>query len=295
MIINRVIDNAAVAAASLTRAPVSAARQQALDHAGLDRRRRRDRVRLRDRPAARARNGRRGRTASPCASSTTTTRSSRPSTRTPATTSRRSSPSPSTSARTAGALVRGIATGYEIQIDLVQGDLACTSTRSTTSPTSARRPPPASARSSASTSRDDLPGHRPGAAHHHRHAAVPQGRDLDVEGARPRVRRQDGGRGGRPRDARRDQRRARSTRARTASSPGCSTGPDASYEVPLPDRGRGQARASSTRTRRSTRPSTRRRRWIDLARKLARREPAILATRRTSSRSCCTPATTPTT
>jgi 2-methylcitrate dehydratase len=33
MIINRVIDNAAVAAASVTRAPVSAARQQALDHA----------------------------------------------------------------------------------------------------------------------------------------------------------------------------------------------------------------------------------------------------------------------
>ncbi|MFD4422893.1 MmgE/PrpD family protein [Agromyces sp. NPDC058484] len=33
MIINRVIDNAAVAAASLTRAPVSAARKQALDHA----------------------------------------------------------------------------------------------------------------------------------------------------------------------------------------------------------------------------------------------------------------------
>ncbi|MFE1646814.1 MmgE/PrpD family protein [Microbacterium sp. P01] len=33
MIVNRLIDNAAVAAASLTRAPVSAARQQALDHA----------------------------------------------------------------------------------------------------------------------------------------------------------------------------------------------------------------------------------------------------------------------
>ena len=33
MIVNRVIDNAAVAAASLSRAPVSAARQQALDHA----------------------------------------------------------------------------------------------------------------------------------------------------------------------------------------------------------------------------------------------------------------------
>src|SRR4051794_16094132 len=33
MIINRFIDNAAVAAASIPRAPVSAARQQALDHA----------------------------------------------------------------------------------------------------------------------------------------------------------------------------------------------------------------------------------------------------------------------
>jgi 2-methylcitrate dehydratase len=33
MVVNRVIDNAAVAAASLSRAPVSAARQQALDHA----------------------------------------------------------------------------------------------------------------------------------------------------------------------------------------------------------------------------------------------------------------------
>jgi 2-methylcitrate dehydratase len=33
MVVNRIIDNAAVAAASLTRAPVSAARQQALDHA----------------------------------------------------------------------------------------------------------------------------------------------------------------------------------------------------------------------------------------------------------------------
>ncbi|HAS30918.1 MAG TPA: 2-methylcitrate dehydratase, partial [Microbacterium sp.] len=33
MIINRIIDNAAVAAASLSRRPVSAARQQALDHA----------------------------------------------------------------------------------------------------------------------------------------------------------------------------------------------------------------------------------------------------------------------
>ena len=40
--------------------------------------------------------------------------------------------------------------------------------------------------------RDDLPVRRPGPAHHHRHPAVPQGRDLHLEGPRPGVRRQDG-------------------------------------------------------------------------------------------------------
>ena len=64
--------------------------------------------------------------------------------------------------------------------------------------------------------RDDLPGHRPGAAHDDRDAAVAQGRDLDLEGLRPRVRRQDGDRGRRPRHARPDQPHARSGRARTA-------------------------------------------------------------------------------
>ena len=63
---------------------------------------------------------------------------------------------------------------------------------------------------------DDLPGDRPGAAHDHRHPPVPQGRDLDLEGVRPRLRRQAGDRGRRPRDARREARRPRSTRARTA-------------------------------------------------------------------------------
>ena len=97
MVDQPVIDNAAVAAASLNRAPVVAARAQALDPRP-------------PRPAARAPtvfgvderasapSGRPGPTASRCASSTTTTPSSPPTTRTRATTSRRSSPSPSTSA-----------------------------------------------------------------------------------------------------------------------------------------------------------------------------------------------------
>ena len=66
------------------------------------------------------RNGRPGPTASPSASSTTTTPSSPPSTPTRATTSRRSWPSPSTSAASGQDLVRGIATGYEIQVNLVK-------------------------------------------------------------------------------------------------------------------------------------------------------------------------------
>ncbi len=52
--------------------------------------------------------------------------------------------------------------------------------------------------------RDDLPGRRPGAAHHDGHTPVAQGRDLDLEGARAGVRGQARGRGRRPRDARRD-------------------------------------------------------------------------------------------
>ena len=97
MVINRIIDNASVAIASLNRAP--------------DRRRPRPGAEpTAPAPAARAPtvfgidgaasrpNGRPGPTASPSANSTTTTPSSPPSTPTRATTSRRSSPSPSTSA-----------------------------------------------------------------------------------------------------------------------------------------------------------------------------------------------------
>ena len=70
--------------------------------------------------SASPRNGPPGPTASRSANSTTTTRSWPRTTRTRATTSRRSSPSPSTSAPAAATCVRGIATGYEIQVDLVK-------------------------------------------------------------------------------------------------------------------------------------------------------------------------------
>lgn len=118
MIVSRVIDNAAVAAASLTRAPVSVARQQALDHAvsisgaGAT-------VFGCSSNAEPAPNGPRGLTGWPCANSPTTTPSSRPSTRTRVTTSHRPSPSPSASAAT-GVHSPALAVGYEIQIDLVR-------------------------------------------------------------------------------------------------------------------------------------------------------------------------------
>ncbi len=117
MVINRIIDNAAVATASLTRAPVVAARAQAEAHLVS-----RTAPGRRSSAAAgsRAPSGRRGPTASPCASSTTTTRSSPRSTRTRATTSPRSSRWPSTPAAAEPTSSRGIVTGYEIQIDLAK-------------------------------------------------------------------------------------------------------------------------------------------------------------------------------
>ena len=256
MVINRVIDNAAVAVASLTRAPVVAARAAGPRPTPQS-------------PAARARrssasservlapSGRPGPTASPCANSTTTTPSSPPSTRTRATTSRRSSPSPSTSAPAARTCPRHRHRLRDPDRP-GQGDLPA---QAQDRP---RRPPrPVGRRRHRHPARprrrDDLPGRRPGAAHHHRHPAVPQGRDLHLEGARPGVRRQDGRRGRRPRDARRDlpgaDLRGRGRRHRLAARrPGrllrrC--------RCPTPAR---PSAPSSTRTRRSTRPSTRRRR-----------------------------------
>ena len=292
MIINRFIDNAAVAAASLTRAPVSAARQQALDHAvsiggsgatvfgcalerriepgvgGVGERRRRARARLprhvprrrllaprRQHPAdPRGRPARRlRRRARSCAASP-------PATRSRSTSCRRS---------------------------------ACTSTRSTTSPTSARRPPPASAPCSGLDAETI-------------YQAVGQALHTTTatrQSARARSRR--GRRTPRPSPARWPSRRST---ARCAARPSPSPiyegedgviawmldGPDAAYEVPLPAEGepkRGDPRLVHEGALGRV-PGA----GVDRPRpQAARRAPRRSRTRRTSSRSCCTPATTRTT
>ena len=204
MIVNRIIDNASVATASLTRRPVVAARAQALDHPTSRNGNGVDHLRARGRRPGRRRSGPPGPTGSRSASWTTTTRSSPPSTRTPVTTSRRSSRSPSTRGATGRDLVRGIATGYEIQVDLVRA----ISLHQHKIDHVAHLGPSAAAGIGTLLhlpADDDLPGHRPGAAHHHRDATVTQGRDLVVEGVRTRAGRQGRRRGGRPGDARRIQ------------------------------------------------------------------------------------------
>ena len=240
MIINRVIDNAAVAAASLTRAPVSAARQQALDHA----------VSVSGR----------GATVFGC------------------TLERRTSPEWAAWAN--GVAVRELdyhdtflAADYSHPGDNIPPILAvaqhvgadgarararhrdratrsrstwcarsaCTSTRSTTSPTSARRPPPASARCSASTSRRST---RPSARRCTRRP--PRGSRARARSRRGRrtPRRSPARWPSRPSTARcaARPRRARSTRARTASSRGCWTVRMPRTTCRCPADGRGQAR-----------------------------------------------------
>ena len=88
MIVNRIIDNAAVAIGAINRHPVVSARDMALGHP------RKDGATVFGVPAGEARqsrNGPPGRTAPRCANSTCTTRSWPPTIRIPATTSRRSS------------------------------------------------------------------------------------------------------------------------------------------------------------------------------------------------------------
>ena len=78
-------------------------------------------------------NGPPGRTVRRCANSTFTTPSSRRTTRIPVTTSRPFSRSHSRSGNLGrDALIRGLATGYEIQIDLVKAVFVFTNTRSIT-------------------------------------------------------------------------------------------------------------------------------------------------------------------
>ena len=117
MVVNRLIDDAAVAAASLTRPPVASARAQALRHpyvpgAGL--------FGLRALAPGSPRSGRRGPTRWRSATSTITTPSWAPSTPIPGTTSRRSWPWPSTVIASGADLIRAVATAYEVQVDLAR-------------------------------------------------------------------------------------------------------------------------------------------------------------------------------
>ena len=119
MVINRIIDNAAVAAASVNRRPVASARAQALAHPLRPGRRFR-RQGFRWSRALLTGMGRLGQRRRRARARLSTTPSWPPITRTPATTSRRCWPSPSTAAHRRADLLRAIAVAYEIQIDLVR-------------------------------------------------------------------------------------------------------------------------------------------------------------------------------
>ena len=288
MIVNRIIDNAAVAVGLVARAP--GRRTRAPRRWPIRAARRRDGVR-RCRGAARARrNGRPGPTASRCASSTSTTPSWPPTIPIPATTSRRSLAVAQHCGLTGADLVRGIAAGLRDPGRPGEGHLPA---RAQDRPHRPSRPVgrrPASARCSAA-GRDDLPGDAAGAARHHHDAAVAQGRDLQLEGLRPGLRRQDGDRGGRPRHARRRRAVARSTRARTASSPGCSAARRPSTTCRCPEAGEPKRAILDTYTKEHS-AEYQSQALIDLARRMRGRRSATSAE---VERSSSTPATTPTT
>ena len=284
MIINRVIDNAAVAAASLTRAPVSAARQQALDHAvsigGVGR----DGVRLRARAPHEPRVGgvgeRRRRARARLPRHVPRRRVLAPRRQHPADPRGR----PARRRRRRGARARA-------RHRLRDPDRPRAGDLPAQAQDRPRRPPRPVGRcrhrhAARPRRRDDLPGRRPGAAHHDGDPPVPQGRDLDVEGARARVRRKDGGRGRRPRDARRDVadadlRRRRRRHRVDARRTGCLVRGAAA-------RG-GRAQARHPRLVHEGALGRVPGAGLDRPRpQAARRAPRAAATRRTSSRSCCT-------
>ncbi len=198
MIGNRIIDNAAVAAASIARHPVATARAQAQAHPQAHAR---DGLRPAERPALSAGMGGLGQ------------RRRRPRTRFPRHVSRRRLFAPRRQ-HPAGAgggaalrrLGRGAAarTGRGLRNPGRSGEghlPARTQDRShrPSRPVGGRR----HRRIARPADRDDLPGGAAGASRHHHHAAIAQGRDFELEGLCAGLCRQDGDRSRRPRDARR--------------------------------------------------------------------------------------------
>jgi 2-methylcitrate dehydratase len=268
MIINRVIDNAAVAAASLTRGPVTAARAQALDHpvsrGGGDRVRRAERVRTSPEWAAWA-NGVAVRELD-YHDTFLAAEYSHPGDNIP--------PILAVAQHVGAdgaALVRAIATGYEIQMDLVRA-ISLHKHKIDHVAHLGRRPPPASAPCSDSTPRRSTrPSRRrctrrppPGSP---ARARSPRGRRT------PRLRRQDGGRSRRPGDARADlavadlRRRGRRDRMDARR-------PDAAYDVPLPAPGEPKRAILDSYTKEHS-AEYQAQAWIDLARKLHNEHPEL--------------------
>ena len=281
MIINRVIDNAAVAAASLTRAPVVAARAQALAHpyrsaararrssacdagrarqprvGGLGQRRRRARARL-------PRHLPRGRVLAP---------------------GRQHPADPRGRAARRRGRRRARARHRHRLRDPDRPGAGDQPARAQDRP---RRPP------------------RPVGRRRHRHAARPRRPRRSTRrsarrctprpprGSRARARSRPGRRTPRRSPARWPSRRSTARcAARLSPSPiyegedgviaWLLDGPDAAYEVPLPERGRGQARASSTRYTKEHSAEYQAQALIDLARKLGTASTRSCATRRTST------------
>lgn len=205
MVVSHVIDNAAMTAASLTRPPIVATRVPRVRARAPSSGRHGSTVSglapdVRVSPEARPR----GPTASRCAGSTSTTRSSRPTTPPRRTTSRRWSRSRSTSAVGRGPRARD-RHGVQVKVDLVRAiNLHAHKIDHVAHLSVGRRRPGHAADPRAG---GHVPGRRPGAAHHDRDAAVRKGEISSWKAYAHAFAEQGRDRGRRPGDARRGRAR----------------------------------------------------------------------------------------
>ena len=170
------------------------------------------------------------------------------------------------------ALVRGIATGYEIQIDLVKA----ISLHKHKIDHVAHLGPSAAAGIGTLLGLDAETIYQAIGQALHTTTATRQSRKGEIstwKAHAPAFAGQDGGRGRRPRDARRRPRRAPIYEGEDGVIAWLLDGPDAAYEVPLPERGRGRsARILDTYTKEHS-AEYQAQAWIDLARRLGTRAP----------------------